>query len=125
MIQYGHGTAGYVLTFFALLAAISTCVISLAVILIVAYHLHRHHRHLKREEKVTLTIFLYIYLFTLSFTIVAISMNVQTLLSDVYGNQFDSPWCVLRGYWFFASIFGAYYEFVIQVNTSINSKNVN
>ena len=116
MIDYGHGTVGYVFTFFSLILALFTSILSIAVILMIVYHLHRRHRQLKREQKITLVLSSHIYSFIFIFMITLISMNIQTLIGDVYGNNFDSPWCIFRGYWLCASASVIYYGFVVQVN---------
>ena len=120
MIAYGHGTVGFVLTVLSLIAALFTFIFSFVVLLIIVYHLHHHRHQLKREDKITFLLSSYIYLFTLNFTLVAISMNIQTLIGDIYGNDFYSSWCVFRGYWFFVAVFAAYYVFVVQVNMWID-----
>jgi hypothetical protein len=45
-----------------------------------------------------------------------ISFNIQTLLGDVYGNNFDSSWCIFRGYFICVTTCTTYHAFVIQVN---------
>ena len=115
MIHYGHGTTGYTLTIFSLISSLLTGIVSLGVILIIIYHLYHHHRHLKREEKISLILLSHIYLFVLIFIVVLISMNIQTVIGDVYGNNFDSSWCVFQGYWMLVNGSVMYCGFVIQV----------
>ena len=115
MIGYGHGTVGYVLTSVSLTVALFASILSFVVILIIVCHLYHHRRRLKREDKISFLLFSYIYFCTLNLAIVTISMNVQTLIGDIYGNNSYSSWCVFRGYWFFVTVFAAYYIFVVQV----------
>jgi hypothetical protein len=114
MINYGHGLVGYVLTMISLIHASITCVVSVGMIGIIIYH-QNHHR-LKREEKITLLLSGYIYLFICIYLTMLVSTNIQTLLGDVYGTNYDTPWCIFRGY--FVPVFCCviYHTFVVQVN---------
>lgn len=121
MIPYGHGISGYILSFLSVIVALVTDFLSLTVILIILYHLHHHRRQLKREEKITLVLSSHIYLYILMSTTVLSLMNIQSLIGDIYGNNFNSPWCVFQGYWFLASAGMIYYGFAVQVIRFPNS----
>jgi len=114
MVDYGHGMVGYVLNLISLISGLVVCVISLMVVAIIIYH--QYNNRLKREEKITLALFANIYLFFLTETIPIISINIQTLIGDVYGNNFDSSWCIFRGYFICTISCAQYHAFVIQVN---------
>jgi hypothetical protein len=114
MVDYGHGMVGYVLNLISLISGLVVCVISLMVVAIIIYH--QYNNRLKREEKITLALFTNIYLFMLIEIIPIISFNIQTLIGDVYGNNFDSSWCIIRGYFIVLIAFCGYHTFVIQVN---------
>ncbi|CAF3905441.1 unnamed protein product [Adineta steineri] len=87
MITYGNGLVGFILTFISLINASFAIIISFIVILTVIYH--QYHNLL-------------------------IEINIETLIGDVYGNNFDSSLCVFRGY-FIASIGCAvYHAFMTQ-----------
>jgi hypothetical protein len=114
MINYEHGTVGYVLTLISLIHASFASIISLIVVGIIIYH--RYNNRLKREEKTTLLLSANIYSILFIYIITLISFNIQTLLGDVYGINFDSSWCIFRGYFIIVIIFLLYHSFVIQVN---------
>ena len=116
MIEYGRGTVGYVLTVLSLIFVLFTCILSALVILIILHHLYHHHRQLKQEEKITLVLFSHIYSFILIFVALLISMNIQTLIDDTFGNNFDSLWCIFRGYSLSVSACIMYNGFLVQVN---------
>lgn len=116
MINYGVGIIGYILTFLTVIFAVFTCIISLGVILVIFYHLYHQHRHLKREEKICFLLHSQIYSSILIFTIVFISINIQTLIGNLYGKNFDSPSCIFQGYCILASAYVMYCGFVVQVN---------
>ena len=120
MTSYGHGIVGYIFSFLSVIFAFVTGILSLIVILIILYHLRHHHRRLRREEKITLLLSSHIYLYILISTMVLSSMNIQSLIGDVYGINFDSSWCILQGFWMSASACIIYYGFVVQVTLSRN-----
>jgi hypothetical protein len=114
MINYGHGTVGYVLTFISLIHALFAAVISLMVIAMIIYH--QYNNRLKRDEKITLLLSANIYSTIFISLITFISFNIQTLIGDVYGINFDSSWCIFRGYFINVIFLAFYHAFVIQVN---------
>jgi hypothetical protein len=114
MVDYGHGIVGYVLTLISLISGLVVFVISLMVVAIIMHH--QYTNRLRREEKITLVLSASIYLFILIQIITMISFNIQTLIGDVYGNNFDSSWCIFGGYFVCVVWCGAYHTFVIQVN---------
>jgi hypothetical protein len=114
MINYGHGTIGYVLTFISLISALFASVISLMVIVIIIYH--QYNNRLKRDEKITLLLSFNIYSTIFISLITFMSFNIHTLIGDVYGINFDSSWCIFRGYFIIVIFLAFYHAFVIQVN---------
>jgi hypothetical protein len=114
MVNYTDGLVGYVLTLISLINGLFVFVISFMVLAIIIYH--QYNNRLKREEKVTLVLSANIYLFIFINIITIISSNIQTLLGDVYGNNFDSSWCIFRGYFICVVTCAFYHTFAIQVN---------
>jgi hypothetical protein len=114
MIDYGRGIIGYILNLISLISGLVVFVISLMVVAIIIYH--QYTNRLKREEKITLILSANIYLVIFIEIIPIISFNIQTLIGDVYGNNFDSSWCVIRGYFICMMCCTVYHTFVIQVN---------
>jgi hypothetical protein len=108
---------GYVLTMISLIHALTGFVVS--TIVVVATIHHRYHHRLKREEKITLLLSAYIYSFLFIYTIILIATNIQTLLGDVYGTNYDTSWCIFREYWITVIACALYYTFVVQVNTEV------
>ena len=113
MIGYGQGPVGLALTLIALVFASFACIVSLAIIILIIYY----HRRLEREEKITLVLSFHIYFFLFIIAALQMSMNIQTLVGDVYGNDFYSTWCILQGYFILVSGTAMYFTFVVQVNT--------
>ena len=118
MIDYGQGIVGFILTLISLIHGLIACVIScMAVAIIIAYH---YHNRLKREEKITLLLSTNIYLLIFLYIVPLISCNIQTIIGDVYGNNFDSSWCTFRGYYIVATCCALYHAFVTQVSIEIS-----
>lgn len=42
--------------------------------------------------------------------------NIQTLISDIYGTNFDSIWCRFKGYWVTVVACAIYHTFVVQID---------
>jgi hypothetical protein len=114
MIDYGHGIAGYIITMISLIHASVTSIVSVVTVGIIIYH-QNHHR-LKQEEKITLLLSGYIYLFICIYITMLVSTNIQTLIGDVYGTNYDTSWCIFRGYFVPVICFAMYHTFVVQVN---------
>jgi hypothetical protein len=115
MIDYGHGIVGYVLTMISLIHGSITCVVSASMVVIIIYH-QTHHR-LKREEKITLLLSGYIYFFICIYITILISTNIQMLIGDEYGTNYDTSSCIFREYFFLVICCAMYHTFVVQVNT--------
>jgi tetrahydromethanopterin S-methyltransferase subunit C len=114
MFDYGHGIVGYVLTLISLIHGSLLAVISFIVVAIIIYH--QYNNRLKPEEKITLVLSANIYLLIFIYIIELISCNIQTLIGDVYGNNFNSSWCIFRSYFIVVMSCSMYHAFVIQVN---------
>lgn len=115
MVEYGHGAIGFVLTLIAFICALFACIFSLLVVILII--VYQYHRQLEREERIALVLSLYIYFFLFIFASLQMSLNIQTLVGDVYGNDFNSTWCVLRAYFIIVSGTSMYFTFVVQVST--------
>ncbi|CAF3905422.1 unnamed protein product [Adineta steineri] len=87
MINYGNGLVGYILTIISLICASFALIVSFIVILTVIYH--QYHNLL-------------------------IEVNIETLIGDVYGNDFDSSLCVFKGYFMASICCTIYHAFVTQ-----------
>ena len=114
MIAYGHGTIGFVLTSISLVFILFAFVVSLIIIINIIFHQYYH--RLEREEKIILVRSSHIYSFLFISAMLLASMNIQTLLGDIHGNDFYSNWCIFRGYCSLVCGTTMYFTFVIQVN---------
>lgn len=114
MFDYGHGIAGFVLTLISFIHGLFAFVTSLVVVIILTYH--QYHNRLKREEKLILFLSISIYAMILIYSSTLISINILTTLGDIYGTDFNSSWCIFRGYFICAISCSMYQSFVIQVN---------
>jgi ABC-type Mn2+/Zn2+ transport system permease subunit len=114
MISYGHGLVGYILTIISLIHALIGFIVSTIVVIAIIYY--QYHHRLKREAKITLVLSANIYSFLVIYTIILIATNIQTLLGDIYGINYDSSWCIFREYFITVIVCALYYTFVVQVN---------
>lgn len=118
MLDDGQGIVGFILTLISLIHGLIACVISFTVVAIIIGY--QNHNRLKRGEKITLLLSTNIYSLIFLYIVPLISFNVQTIIGDVYGNNFDSSWCTFRGYDIVAMCCGLYHAFVAQVNIEIS-----
>ncbi|CAF1001688.1 unnamed protein product [Rotaria sordida] len=111
----GHGIVGSILTLISLIHASFAIVTSVIVIAIIIYH--QYHNRLRREEKITLILSVNIYFYMNIYVAVLVSGNIQTLLGDIYEQNFDSSWCTFRGYFTGVACCAVFNAFVIQYTT--------
>ncbi|CAF1117862.1 unnamed protein product [Adineta steineri] len=96
MINDQTKTNGFILSSVSLGLNIFACFISCIVFLIIIYQLYSN--HIKREDKITVVLCGHIYLEILIYSLILISMNVRSILGDLYNQSFDSSWCIFSGY---------------------------
>ncbi|CAF0952450.1 unnamed protein product [Adineta steineri] len=87
---------GFILSSISLGFNTFACLISCIISLIILYHLY--YNHVKREDKITVVLCSHIYLTLLINGIIFMSMNIRSILGDLYNQSFDSSWCILSGY---------------------------
>ena len=114
MINYGHGIAGYIISLISLIHGLFASIISCSVIIISIYYSYNH--RLKREEKTTLVLLINIYILILIYSTTLISTNIQSIIGDTYGINFDSSSCIFRAYFICVICCCLYCAFIIQVN---------
>ncbi|UJR06845.1 hypothetical protein I4U23_011133 [Adineta vaga] len=112
MFDYGHGIIGFILTLISLIHSSFASIISLIVICIIIHY--QYNNRLKREEKITLLLSLNIYFFIFLYITALIPFNIQTIIGDIYGYNFNSSWCIFNGYYVVAMCCALYHAFVIQ-----------
>jgi hypothetical protein len=106
-------TSAFIINLIALVHGLFACIISTIIFVIIIYH--QLNNRMKRVNKITLFLYANIYLFILVYSAALVSFNIQTLLGDLYGQNFDSTWCTFRGYFIAAMLCALYNGFVIQV----------
>ncbi|CAF0738571.1 unnamed protein product [Adineta steineri] len=96
MISDQTKTNGFILSSASRGFSTFACLISCIVFLIIAYHLY--YNHVKREDKITVVLCGHIYLTILIYSLILLSMNIRSILGDLYNKSFDSSWCIFAGY---------------------------
>ncbi|CAF1257470.1 unnamed protein product [Adineta steineri] len=96
MINDQIKTTGFILSSVSLGFNTFACLISCIVFLIIIYHLY--YNHVKRDDKITVVLCAHIYLTILTCSSMLSSMNIRSMLGDLYNQSFDSSWCIFSGY---------------------------
>jgi ABC-type multidrug transport system permease subunit len=104
---------GFILTLITFCTNLVTFMISLVVVSIIIYYIH--YTRVPQDDKVVLCLSTNIYLLILALTAIIMSFNIQTLLGDLYQQDFNSVWCIFIGYMFGILFGGLYWSFVNQV----------
>lgn len=91
-----HNKIGFILNLTTLANCVFTCVITIIVIIRISCYLYSNRS--KQEVRITTILSIYIYLLILIYVILLSSMNINTLLGDLYKYNFYSSWCIFRGY---------------------------
>ncbi len=124
MVNEENHTTNCLLALMTVILGSFTSVISAIVFIIITHH--QYNDRMKRRDKITLTLSANIYLLIFLTTTILIPFNIQTLLGDLYGKDFNSSLCTYHGYFTVVLICTLYDRFVIQVSinmTYIYSKN--
>lgn len=104
---------GFVLTSITVITSLSASLISLIIFCLIIYHISRD--RMRKRDKVILLLCGNIYLCILIYMIILSSMNIQTILGDLYERNFESAWCKFVGYMSPTILCVLYYSFVNQV----------
>jgi hypothetical protein len=110
---------GFILNLITLGINIFTCLI-LFIIWITIIH-HVWHKLLKTEDRIIVILSANIYMVISFSTGIILSFNIQTLLGDLYKQNFASSWCVFIGYLQFSIMGALYWSFVNQVDSKLGS----
>ncbi|CAF1031028.1 unnamed protein product [Adineta steineri] len=105
-------TAGFVLPLLTVIHGSIASIMSTIVFFIIIYH--QHNNRIKQEERITLILCANIYLCIFLCSTMLLLLNIQTLLGDLYGLNFDSTQCIFSGYLNLIFIYTLYYGFVTQ-----------
>ncbi|CAF4201347.1 unnamed protein product [Adineta steineri] len=103
---------GFILSSVSLGFNTFACLISCTVFLIIIYHLC--YNHVERKDKITIVLCGHIYLTILINAIMLISMNIRSMLGDLYNQSFDSSWCIFSGYFAIVVLSKLYLNFLNQ-----------
>ncbi len=109
---------GFILNMMTLSISIFTWLISSMILIVIIFHL-RYNR-MKPKDKVTIILSINIYIVLLVFITILVSFNIQTLLGDLYEQDFNSAWCIPMGYISCVFLGGLYWGFVNQVTMNQN-----
>ncbi|CAF1430316.1 unnamed protein product [Adineta steineri] len=112
MINDQTKTNGFILSSVSLGCNTFACLISCIIFLIIIYHLY--YNHIKREDKITVVLCGHIYLTILIYSSILISMNIRSILGDLYNQSFDSSWCIFSGYLAIVVLGMLYWNFLNQ-----------
>ncbi|CAF1476201.1 unnamed protein product [Adineta steineri] len=106
------GIVGFVLSLISLIHGSFGSVISILIFLLLIFYQYKN--DLKKEERINLFLFTTIYFYLFIYILTLTSFNIQTILGDLYGMNFNSSWCTFRGYLIPVSCSALYQTFVIQ-----------
>jgi hypothetical protein len=105
--------AGFILHVIALVFSTLLCLITSMILTVIIYHFYC--KRIKQEDKVTIILCINIYLMILVVTVIIVSFNIQTLLGDLYEQDFNSSWCIFIGYIWGVFLTALYWSFINQV----------
>ena len=114
MINNENNIPAFLITVIALIHGLFACIISMVIIIVIICR--RYNNRLKRVNKITLFLCASIYLLIFVYSATLVSLNTHTLLGDLYGTNFDSSWCIFRGYFVSVMLCALYTGFVIQMS---------
>ena len=115
MIDYDYGLAGYIITLISLIHGSTACVVSFVVVIVIFWQLYHHRNRMKQEDQIILLIHANVYFFMTTYLMTLVLFNVQPLIGDVYGKDFNSSWCTIHGFLYFITACGLFQGFVVQV----------
>jgi hypothetical protein len=117
MTNNGNNITAVVICIIALVHGTFACLISAILFIAIIYRLYKD--QFKRGNRITLILCADIYLMIFIYASVLVSLNIQTLLGDLYGQNFDSSWCTFRGYFVSAMLCALYTGFAVQVSDKL------
>ena len=118
MINEENKFSAIALTCITIVNSLFASLLSLIVICLIINHLY--YNQMRKRDKVIVLLSGNIYLCILMYMIILSSMNIQTILGDFYGWNFNSSRCTFVGYMSPAILCVLYYSFVNQVRNTRN-----
>jgi hypothetical protein len=112
MNNHTESIAGLALTISTLGLCLLVSSISMLVLVTIAYYYNKDQR--KSDEKIALMLSASIYLVIFTLMMVNMSTHIQTILGDLYGDDFNSSWCIFRGFLLTLLPCLLYHLFVVQ-----------
>ena len=114
MVNIEKNTSAFIINVIAFVHGLFACIVSTLILTMIISHLYKD--RMKQESKIAFTLCGNIYLLIFIYSATLVSLNVHTLLGDLYGIDFDSAWCTFRGYFVFVMLGTLYMGFAIQVS---------
>ncbi|CAF3799138.1 unnamed protein product [Adineta steineri] len=103
---------GFVLNIVTLSIDVFAYLYSLFILICLIYNIYS--KRIKQEDKITIVYCINIDLVILIYTGITIYFNIETLLGDLYGYNFNSSWCMFLGYFSPVILATLYWSFVDQ-----------
>ena len=117
MLTNTNKTSGFILTLTELCLNLLACVVSLVILILLFYKIYT--KKIKREDRMGIKLCAHIYFAILLCSSLLISTNVQTILGDLYGMNFNTLSCIVSGYIAFIFIYFFYMTFINQVRNIV------
>ncbi|UJR17744.1 hypothetical protein I4U23_004642 [Adineta vaga] len=96
MLDNENKKIGFPLTLLTVIAGIVGCLVSCIVLILIIHNLCYNRSN--RQDKIVLILCINIYIWIFMVLIIFTSMNIKTILGDLYGQDFDSSGCIFLGY---------------------------
>jgi len=113
MIKNKNNTTGFIINLFTFILNLFASIISFIVLICIIYRLF--YGQMKRQERIILILYMNIYLYLFLYVTIHLTLNIHTILGDLYEINFDSSLCIFRGYLIVVLLSCLYNSFVIQV----------
>lgn len=113
MLTNGTKKIGFVLSLIQFSLNIFAYFTSLMILILLIHNLYKN--KIKREDKMGIKLCVNIYIVILIYALILISMNIRTILGDLYDMNFNSLSCILSGYLAVAALYMLYMTFINQV----------
>ena len=117
MLTNTNKTSGFILTLTELCLNLLACVASLVILILLFYNIYT--KKIKREDRMGIKLCAHIYFAKLLYSCLLISTNVQTILGDLYGMNFNTLSCIVSGYLALIFLYIFYMTFINQVRNIV------
>ena len=107
---------GFIINLLTLILDFFSCITSLLVLICIIYRQIFDQR--KRQERLILILYGNIYFYLFLYVTIHLSLNIDTLLGDLYKKNSNSSLCIFRGYITTVILSCLFNSFVVQVTIS-------